>query len=325
MGSKTPHSVDQMGRRKRRVAMLSVFSNTLLVIGKLVAGLAIGSVSMISEAIHSTTDLVAALMAWFAVSNADKPPDHDHAFGHGKFESLSGAVEALLIFLAAIWIIVEAVQKLLHPHELGQVAWGVGVMLVATITNVIVSSLLMKVGKETESLALQADAWHLSTDALTSAGVMVGLGVIWLGRWLNPAWNLVWIDPVVAIGMALIIIHAAYRLTKQAVRDLIDASLPEAEVAAVREIITSYSQAVRGYHKLKTRRAGPYRFVEFHVQVDASMSVEEAHSLADGLEEAIRSRLMRSSVTVHIEPCDGQCDAECHEGCLHPEKPAPPS
>ena len=171
-------------KRKASVARLSVISNTTLMLLKLAVGLAIGSVSVISEAIHSGMDLLAAIIALFAVKISGKPADQHHPFGHGKVENISGTVEALLIFLAAIWIIYEAIKKLLNPQPLEDVGWGVAVMFVSAMVNIFVSRTLFKVGKETDSVALQADAWHLHTDVYTSAGVMAGLGIIWLGSFL---------------------------------------------------------------------------------------------------------------------------------------------
>ena len=173
-------------KRKAAVATLSVVSNATLVVLKLAAGLLIGSVSVISEAIHSGVDLVASVIALVAVKQAARPPDAQHEFGHGKVENVSGTIEALLIFLAAAWIIYEAVKKLVHPEPIDAAAWGVGVMLVSAAANLFVSHRLFKVGKETDSIALQADAWHLRTDVYTSAGVMAALGLIALGRVVLP-------------------------------------------------------------------------------------------------------------------------------------------
>ena len=159
-------------REKSRVAALSVISNTVLVLFKAIVGILIGSVSVLSEAIHSGMDLVAALIAFFAVRIAGMAADEDHPFGHTKVENISAAIEALLIFAAAVWIISEAIQRLINPRPIETVGWGVGIMLISTIANLIVSRLLFKVGKETDSAALLADGWHLRTDVYTSVGVM---------------------------------------------------------------------------------------------------------------------------------------------------------
>lgn len=302
--------------QKTRVALLSVASNTVLVLMKLVVGILIGSVSVISEAIHSGMDLAAALIAWFSVRTSSKPADADHPFGHGKIENVSGTVEAVLIFLAAGWIIYEAVQKFIHPQPVESAYWGVGVMLVSAVTNTIVSQRLFRVGRATDSVALQADAWHLRTDVYTSAGVMAGLALIWLGEWILPGYDLDWLDPVCAIAVALLIVKAAYDLTVQSARDLLDANLPGEEEAWIRVLIEEQRGTVRGYHYLRTRKAGHFRFVEFHVQVDREMTVERSHRLAQFLSAAIKERLPHATVTIHIEPCTGECSAKCLAGCM---------
>jgi len=302
--------------RKTRVAVLSVISNTGLVLMKLVVGIMISSVSVISEAIHSGMDLVAAIIAWFSVRTSSKPADDDHPFGHGKIENVSGTVEALLIFLAAGWIIYEAIKKFIHPEPIETAFWGVGVMLISAVTNVIVSQRLFKVGRETDSVALQADAWHLRTDVYTSLGVMVGLALIWIGQWIFPDYDLSWLDPACAIAVALLIIKAAYDLTVQSARDLLDANLPEKEQAWIRNLIEAQRGTIHGYHYLRTRKAGHFRFVEFHVQVDRKMTVERSHQLAQKLSQAIKNHLPHSTVTIHIEPCTGDCVDKCLAGCL---------
>jgi cation diffusion facilitator family transporter len=303
-------------RRKSAVAWLSVISNTSLVAGKLVVGLFIGSVSVISEAIHSGVDLLAAVIALFAVKTSHKMADEEHPFGHGKIENISGTVEALLIFLAAGWIIYEAAHKLLAPQPIEAAGWGVGVMLFSSVMNMIVSRRLFKVGKETDSIALQADAWHLRTDVYTSAGVMVGLGLILAGERLLPGTNLLWLDPMAAIVVALMIVHAAWKLTVESGRDLLDARLPAAEIAWIQEHLRAAGRSVRGFHHLRTRKSGSHRFVEFHLVVDKDLSVEASHQLSDAVTRGIKKRLSGTTVTIHVEPCDGNCRPACIDGCL---------
>ena len=306
----------EKNKRKSNVAMLSVISNSSLVILKLAVGLIIGSVSVISEAIHSGVDLLAAIIALFAVRKSGKPADDDHPFGHGKVENISGTVEALLIFLAASWIIFEAVEKLRNPEPIDEAWLGIAVMLTSVLANIIVSKRLFLVGRETESVALLADAWHLRTDVYTSVGVFGGLVVILAGGFFYPGVDLRWVDPVAAIGVALLIIKAAYHLTIESARDLVDAGLPAQEVNEVAKHIKSFAPTIRGFHRLRTRKAGASRFVEFHIRVDASMSVDESHRIADMITCSIKQHYPGTTVTIHIEPCnctmakDGSC------GCL---------
>lgn len=303
-------------RRKSAVAWLSVISNTSLVAGKLVVGLLIGSVSVISEAIHSGVDLLAAVIALFAVKTSYKVADEEHPFGHGKIENISGTVEAVLIFFAAGWIIYEATHKLLAPQPIEAAGWGVGVMLVSSVMNMIVSHRLFTIGKETDSIALQADAWHLRTDVYTSAGVMVGLGLILAGERFLPGTNLLWLDPVAAILVALMIVHAAWKLTVESGRDLLDASLPAEEIVWIQKHLRAADRSVRGFHHLRTRKSGSHRFVELHLVVDKDLSVEASHQLSDAVTRDIKEKLSDTTVTIHVEPCDGKCRPACLEGCL---------
>lgn len=303
-------------RRKRRVAMLSVISNTTLVVLKLAVGLAISSVSVISEAIHSGVDLIAAAIAYFSVRTSGIPADREHPFGHGKIENISGTVEAILIFLAAGWILFEAAQKIVRPEPLEMAAWGVAVMLLSAVVNTFVSRKLFRVGKETDSVALIADGWHLRTDVYTSAGVMAALAVIWAADLFAPEVDLHWVDPAAAIGVALLIIKAAWDLTRQSARDLLDVQLPGEEIAWIESLIQQRKSVVKGYHQLRTRKSGNFRFVEFHIKVDSQMTVEASHRITQEFAREIRERFPGASVTIHIEPCDGSCGTRCLEGCL---------
>jgi cation diffusion facilitator family transporter len=277
----------------------------------------IGSVSVISEAVHSGADLVAALIAWFAVRTADKPADEDHPFGHGKIENISGTVEALLIFLGAAWIIYQAVEKLIgKSNEMESAHWGILVMLISAGANMVVSSRLFKIGKATHSIALEADGWHLLTDVYTSAGVAAGLGIIWIGGRIAPGVNLQWLDPVTAIAVALLIIKAAWELTLKSSRDLLDAGLPEDERQWIGEHVRGLSPTVRGFHRLRTRRSGSHRFIQFHLMVDAGMSVIESHDLHDQIVSAIKQQFANSNVIIHIEPCNYDCSETCIKHCL---------
>ncbi|HON59143.1 MAG TPA: cation diffusion facilitator family transporter [Smithella sp.] len=309
-------------KSKERVALLSVASNSFLVVFKIIVGVAIGSVSIISEAIHSGVDLLAALIAMFSVKTSGVPADERHPFGHGKIENISGFVEALLIFAAAFWIIFEALKKLNAPRAMENPEWGVGVMLFSAVMNFMVSRKLFQVGRETDSIALQADAWHLRTDVYTSAGVMAALGVIWLGHKILPDPNIHWIDPVAAIIVALLILRAAYQLTMNSLRDLVDVQLPVEEEDFIRDIIRGEDK-IYGFHHLRTRKAGALRFMEFHIKVDPQMSVHDSHDITKILKKNIRNRFPDSAITIHVEPCDGDCTDICEAGCFLPAEKRP--
>jgi cation diffusion facilitator family transporter len=309
-------------QRKERVAILSVASNSSLVLFKVIVGVVIGSVSIISEAIHSGMDLLAAIIAMFSVKTSSLPADDRHPFGHGKIENISGFVEALLIFIAAFWIVFEALKKLNSSQVIEYAGWGVVVMFFSSGVNYIVSRKLFQVGKKADSIALQADAWHLRTDVYTSAGVMAGLGIIWIGHEFSPASDIRWIDPVAALFVAVLILHTAYNLTVRSFRDLLDVKLPPEEEDYIRGII-SLQPVIYGFHQLKTRKAGHVRFVEFHIKVDPQMSVLDSHGITKTLKQNIRKKFTDCVITIHIEPCDGECSAVCEAGCLLPEGKRP--
>jgi cation diffusion facilitator family transporter len=212
------------------------------------------------------------------------------------------------------------VKRLQRPEPLEEVGWGIIVMIIASLANIIVSQKLFLVGKETDSVALQADAWHLRTDVYTSAGVLAGLFVIWAGGIIFPDLDLRFIDPIMAIAVAFLIIKAAFKLTVESARDLLDVSLPPDEEAHIRKHISSFAPAVRGFHRLRTRKSGSYRFVEFHMLVDAEMSVDESHRITDMLTRSIQDHYPDSTITIHIEPCNGKCSTNCYRDCLLNEK-----
>jgi cation diffusion facilitator family transporter len=289
-------------RLKLLVALLSVVSNSVLVIIKLIVGFAIGSISVISEAIHSGVDVFAAIVAVVGVQRSSEPADREHAFGHGKFDNVSGLFQALLIFVAAGWILWEGVIKLIKPMALEAPMSGVMVMLISAVVNAVVARILFVVGNKTDSLALKADAWHCWTDVYTSAGVMAGLGTIWLGERFFPSLRLYWVDPVAAIVVALFIVRAAWNLTRESLRDLLDVSIPASEEDEIKSILTGEPR-VKGFHNFRTRKSGIVRLVEFHIYVEPGMPVSESHKLNHEIAAAVRTRFPGAQVMVHIEPC----------------------
>lgn len=303
-------------KQKVSVALLSIISNSILVVLKLTAGIFIGSVSILSEAAHSSMDLIAAVIAFFAVRISGKRPDIEHPFGHGKVEDISALAEAMLILIAAVWIVLESVHKIVNPRPLETIDWGILVMLLSVVANTIVSQLLIKIGKKTESPALIADAWHLRTDIYTSAGVLISLIIIWIGNRFWPGVNLNWLDPVAAIAVAILIVRAALQLTINAIKDLIDTSQPPQELAWLSSYLESWYPTVRSIHRIRTRKSGATRFIDLHVVVDPSMTVSDSHEITVKMTEAIRQKLNGADVTVHIEPCDAQCSRVCTSGCL---------
>lgn len=290
---------------KTKTARLSVISNSSLILMKLIVGVLSGSVSIISEAIHSSMDLLAAIIAFFSVSISDKPADRDHPYGHGKVENISGVIEALLIFIASIIIIYKAVEKLINPGKIESVGLGFLVMFVSAFVNYIVSKKLYKIAKQEESIALEADALHLRADILTSLGVGMGLLLIYIT-------GLTFLDPIVAIGVAIFILKEAYELLKNAFQPLLDVKLSDAEIAKVQQAIESYNSAYCNYHRLKTRRSGSKKYIDLHLVVPREMSVEKAHHICDAIEDDIETSLKNSEVMIHVESCNKSCScSEC--------------
>ena len=300
----------KMHKEKANVAMLSIVSNTLLTSTKVTVGLISGSVSILSEGIHSGIDLLAACIAFFAVRQSAKPADSQHEYGHGKIENVSGTIEAILIFIAVIFIVLEAVRKLGEiingeGGELEAMALGLGMAVMggSALINVFVSSRLMKVAKKTDSVALEADALHLRTDVYTSAGVFAGLLAIRLTGWHI-------LDPIIALGVALIIIKAAYDLTREAFFPLVDVSLPESEKKIITDVLSHHADKYVEFHELRTRKSGSERYVDLHLVVARQISVGEVHELCDLIEHEINMQLKSAQVLIHAEPCVTR-DMEC--------------
>jgi len=288
-------------REKLAVASLSVYSNVTLVVTKLTVGVMMMSVGVISEALHSGIDLLAALMARFSVKRSAQPADSDHRFGHGKYENLSGMVEGALILVAAAIIIYEAGKRLFEPTNVEFLAAGMAVMGLSAVLNYIVSRRLMAVAKKTDSLALEADALHLKTDVWTSVGVFVALvAILVTGERL--------IDPLIALFVAIFIIRAAYEITTRSSRGLLDESLPDYEMKEIERIINDHSEEYVNFHRLRARKTGSERQIDLHLTVPSDLSVKDGHDLADRLEREIKSALPQTTAVIHVEPCDRECE-----------------
>lgn len=289
--------------RKVKIAFVSIMSNTILIIFKLIAGFLSGSVSIISEAIHSGMDLVASLVAFFSVRNSAKPADKKHPYGHGKIENISGLIEGLLIFIAAALIITEAVKKILNPAEIEQANIAIAVMFVSALINLAVSRKLYKVSQEEDSMALEADALHLKTDVYTSLGVGIGILLIKLT-------GLSILDSIVAILVAVIIIKEAWELCKNAFDHLLDSKLSDEEEAEVEKIINEHSHQFIDYHKLKTRKSGNKKHIDFHITVPPDLTVKEAHDIIGSLKKDLNETLKNTRVNIHADPDDKKIESE---------------
>ena len=283
---------------KVRTAALSVVSNSALILLKVIAGTVTGSVAILTEAVHSSIDLIASIVAFISVRKAGEPADEDHRYGHEKVENLSAAIEGILILVGSAVIVFEAIRRLIRGGQLQNVGFGIAVVGISLAVNLVVSGVVGRTARRTESAALKADAAHLRTDALTSAGVLVALVLVQLT-------GAEWLDPVVALIVAAAIVTTGVKLVLSSTRVLVDEALPGDEVAAIREAIEEFAgRGVVGYHELRTRRAGSRRYVDLHVQFRRGTSLEDAHRTAHELEERVASRLPRTDVLIHLEPED---------------------
>jgi len=280
---------------KQKAALLSIFSNTALIFFKVVVGILMGSVSVISEAIHSSIDLLASLIAFFSIKIASKAEDDGHPFGHGKYENVSGFIEALLILLAAALIIYQAIKRMFEGGTVENVGAGIFVMSLAAVVNFFISMILLKTAKKTDSIALEADAMHLLTDVYTSIGVVIGLVLLKITK-------IPIIDPITAILVAVLIAKTSIDLIKKSLNDLVDSKLSDDDILKILSILDSYLEITR-YHSLRTRKSGPTREIDVQIHVAENTSLVDAHRLSDKIEEEIKNIFHgESSVMIHLEP-----------------------
>jgi cation diffusion facilitator family transporter len=283
---------------KSRAAALSIASNTALILLKVVAGSITGSVAILSEAMHSSIDLIASIVAYISVRKADEPADEEHRYGHEKIENLSAAIEGMLILVGSGVIAFEAIRHLVVGAEVERLGVGLAVVGFSAAANLVVGGIVARRAARTESAALEGDAAHLRTDALTSLGVLLGLALVQMT-------GADWIDPVVALAVACAIVISGVRILTRSSRVLVDEALPEAEQRAIDEAVRAFGPSgVAGYHNLRTRRAGARRYVDLHVQFRSGTTLESAHAIAHALQDGIRARLGGADVLIHLEPED---------------------
>lgn len=283
---------------KVKTARLSIYSNSLLIVLNLVVGIISGSISIISEAVHTLIDLLASIMAYFSVKISDNPADKEHPYGHGKYENISGVVEALLIFIASGWIIYHAVTRLIDPEQIvNHFGLGLGfiVMVISALVNLFVSRKIYRVAKKTDSIALKADALHLSTHVYTSLGVGLSLLLIYFTDWH-------FLDPVAAIVVASYILKEAFEILIEAFKPLTDNALPKEEQEILKNIIAKFTRDNADFHMFRSRKAGSNRELDFHLEVDGEMTVTDSHKLCDEIEAELKQALPNLQITIHVEP-----------------------
>jgi cation diffusion facilitator family transporter len=281
---------------KRGAASLSIASNALLIAIKLAAGAITGSIAILTEAIHSLIDLVASVIAYVSVRKADEPADADHPYGHEKVENLAATIEGMLILVGAGIIVYEATHRLVVGSQVESLGVGIAVMGFSVLANLGVSTVLYRQARAHDSAALEGDAAHLRTDALTSAGVLFGLVLVQITG--NAAF-----DSITALAVAAAIVVAGLRIIRRSSGVLVDEALPGPEMDRIEEAIASArTEEVAGYHKLRARRAGSRRYIDFHVQYRSGTSLELAHELAHRMRDSIEAEIPSAEVLIHAEP-----------------------
>lgn len=283
--------------QKKFAAGLSIFSNSVIIILKLVVGLYSGSISIISEAIHSMSDFLASILTFFSVIKSAEPADKKHPFGHGKYEDMSGFIEGGLIIFAAVFIIYEALKKIFFSQDSGvETTLGLYVMGFSVVANIIVSFILFRVAKKADSVSLFADAEHLRTDVLSSLGVFAGLLIIKLT-------GISILDPIIAIIVALIIFKAGFSISKRTMNNLLDCSLPEEDINNICEILNNCkSNGIIGFKDLKARRLGPQKSIEVTLIFPKDMTIYCCHAICDAIEHKLIQNLGDVTSSIHLEP-----------------------
>lgn len=282
---------------KQRYALLSIVAACVTIGLKFGAYLLTGSIGLFSDAAESVVNLIAAIMALWMLTIAMRPPDHDHAFGHSKAEYFASGLEGMLIMLAAGSIIWTAWPRVLNPTPITRLDLGLGLSIFATAINGGVAWIIMRAGKRLRSITLQADAHHLFTDVWTTIGVIGGILLTKLSGWLV-------LDPLIAIAVALHIIWIGFRILRESGYGLLDSALPDEDQAVIEDILSRYRQRGLQFHALRTRVAGPRRFISLHVLVPGSWSVQKGHDLCETIELAIAAALPDSHAITHLEPLE---------------------
>ena len=290
-------TVMKIETEKKFAAGLSIFSNSVIIILKLIAGHISGSISIISEAIHSLSDFLASVLTFFSVMKSSEPADKTHPFGHGKYEDMSGFIEGGLIIFAAAFIVYEALKKIFNPATASvDTTIGLYVMGFSVVANFVVSTVLFKVAKKSESVSLYADAEHLRTDILSSVGVFLGLLLIKLTE-------IHLLDPIVAIIVALVIFRAGFSISKSTMNNLLDCSLPESDLKAIDDILDTFkAQGIVGYKDLRARRLGPQKSITLTLIFPKDMTIFNCHTICDSVERELKNRFGDVTSSIHLEP-----------------------
>lgn len=285
--------------RKKLAAGLSITSNAVIILLKFIVGIISGSISIISEAIHSFSDFLASVLTFFAVSRSSEPADREHPYGHGKYEDMSGFIEGGLIIFAGLFIIYKATKNLIFGyHSETEPFLGICVMGVSVLANFVVSWYLFRIAKASDSVSLFADAEHLRTDIYSSLGVLFGLVLIKITGYSI-------LDPIIAIIVAVVIIKAGLAISKETLNNLLDGSLPEIELNKIENILNN-NKFIKGYKNLKARKSGQYKSIEITIFFEPNMTISQCHKICDDIELKIGEELNFVNVIIHSEPTNAE-------------------
>jgi cation diffusion facilitator family transporter len=284
-------------RSLTKYAWLSIAAAVATIALKTIAYLLTGSVGLLSDALESLVNLAAAIMALTMLHIAARPADDDHTYGHSKAEYFSSAIEGMLILVAAGSIGWAAWGRLIEPQPIEQAGLGLAISVIASLINLVVAQILLRASRRSRSITLEGNARHLMTDVWTSGGVLLGVGLVWLTGWQR-------LDPLIALIMAANIVWSGVQLVRRSALGLMDTALPEEDLAEVRTVLESYADRGMEYHALRSRQAGARRFVSMHLLVPDSWTVKQGHRVAEEIEDAIRQRLVYTTVFTHLEPRD---------------------
>lgn len=276
----------------KKAALVSILSNSTLILFKLIISFFTGSISILSEALHSLSDLFASVITFFSVKYSEIPPDEKHPYGHGRIENVTASVEAILIIVAAIYIFYEAIIRFIQPTEIQLPFLGIVVMLISFITNLFVSRYLYKIAKKTNSLAIEGDALHLKADMFSSLAIIVGFVLIWIFNWHI-------IDSIFAFAVAIYMLIEGYALFKKSFNPLMDEAIEKEELA---KILATFEENKYHIHNLRTRKSGNTIFADVHLELPQDMILKDVHDICDKIEKLLSTKLPGIIINIHVEP-----------------------
>ena len=305
-----------MEQKRLKAARLAIMTATTLAIVKLGTGILTGSMALLSSAADSLLDILMSLGNFFALKQAHKPADDTHPYGHGKYETAATFLQSLLVGISGGYIFYESIHRLTRGVMLKHVDYGIGVLALSVLVSWLLSRYLKKVGQQTESSALQADALHYATDVYSNLVLLIGLVVVNTVGWS-------WLDPVLSLGVGIYVLKAAYELFRSCLDEFLDAGLPPEQLKKVSQCIEQHRNDVTGHHHLRSRRSGTKRLIDFHLTFCRFKTIQEAHAIADSIEKEIQQQIPNADITIHLEPteceqcrncaiCQTPCEAKEH-------------